>query len=88
MKPIGSDRMSERTTLMCWPVRDTEPAVQSVIDTCADCHAAIWRALSSPPADRVLCMACARRAMAAERDAVVAAPTAAQLRDIERALKD
>ena len=49
---------SEPTTLMCYLVADGSPRVQSVIDSCAICGAGVWRALSSPQTDRVLCYKC------------------------------
>ncbi len=75
--------MVERV-ICCFRVADWEPNLQSVVDRCQTCDAAIWVALSSPRSSRKLCMQCAAAEIAADPDAIVAPPTKRQLADLKR----
>lgn len=73
--------------MACMRVEDWEPKVQSVVDRCVSCDAAIWVALSSPRniAHRI-CMQCFFRDYASEID-TIDPPTKRQLADLKRAPK-
>ena len=51
--------MKDQTVLVCRRCADADPPVQSVVDRCSKCGHAVWRALSSPPTDAVICLVCA-----------------------------
>ncbi len=76
--------MTDKRVLVCWRVADWEPQLQSVVDKCASCGAAIWVALSSPHRARKVCMQCGWRAFAAQ-DVKVEPITKRQLADIKKA---
>jgi len=82
--------MSEERVMLCYRVAEFEPTMQSVVDSCATCGAAIWLALSSPKADRLLCFPCAEREMASvpKSEIKVELPTDQQLADIKKAMME
>jgi len=75
--------MSEPLALVCKRIADGEPSVQSVVDKCGWCGAAVWRALSSPTADAIICMPCITE-QDPDHQKRAQPPTEAQLRDIAR----
>ena len=77
--------MDERI-MCCLRIADWEPNLQSVVDHCQTCGAAIWVALSSPRRiARKLCMQCGAREFAGQDDVKVEPPTKRQLADIRKA---
>jgi hypothetical protein len=75
----------EERILCCHRVADLDPNLQSVVDRCASCGAAIWVALSSPRRiTRRICMQCAAREFAQDPDAKIEPITKRQLADIMR----
>jgi len=71
--------------LLCTRVADMPiPPTLSVIKHCGQCGERIWVAHSSPPVDRMLCMACATQAMDVDPDVEVEPPSAQQVADLER----
>jgi hypothetical protein len=77
----------DQTVLICCRVADIDQPVTSSVDSCGECGKAVWRALSSPEVDLVLCMQCAeaqvRAAKAAGKSVVFEEITDAQRKDIE-----
>jgi hypothetical protein len=77
--------MADEHVMFCKRVADWEPNLQSVVDKCATCGAAIWVALSSPrKVDRRLCMQCGIAEFKGNPDAKVEPITKRQLADIRR----
>lgn len=74
-------------TLVCHRVADGTPKAQSVVDRCGCCDAAVWRALSSPEAEGILCLSCAAAEAQRQRHVEIEPPTAEQLRDMKTQLK-
>ena len=80
--------MPEKSTLMCWRISEVDvPLTQAVVDSCATCDAAVWRSLSSPEVDRVLCIACGYAEFKDEPNANLMRPTGEQLADMKQALE-
>jgi hypothetical protein len=50
--------MRDESVLICQRVDVGDPSVHSAVDACATCGNPVWRALSSPPADRIICLTC------------------------------
>jgi hypothetical protein len=76
----------EERILMCFRCTDIEPRAFSVVDTCARCGVAVWRALTSPECDAVICMPCARAEF--DENCTIEPPTPEQWAEVRRALKD
>jgi len=74
------------TPLVCYRIADLRfPRVDSDLDHCAICHAAVWRALSSPAGTTVWCWQCALPLIDGFKEKgepVEAVVTEAQLADI------
>jgi hypothetical protein len=79
----------EKSVLVCCRVADIDPPVTSTVDSCGECGKAVWRALSSPEVDLVLCMQCGeaqiRAAQAAGKPVVFGGLTAEQRKEIKDA---
>jgi hypothetical protein len=68
--------------LVCSRCSESEPKVESFVDTCRHCKQAVWRAYSSPPVETVLCIDCGLRQMKKEGAEVqIQPPTEEQLED-------
>jgi formylmethanofuran dehydrogenase subunit E len=73
----------EEKILICFRTIDRPlPAVESVKDSCAHCGESVWRALSSPPADMVICFKCLLAIQAEVKVICVELPTPMQFKDI------
>jgi hypothetical protein len=61
-----------------------EALCPAFIDTCCICGMAVWHAESSPPADDVVCMQCAKDVI--EPGSHLEPPTAEQVKAIKKAI--
>lgn len=69
----------DSTILVCLRIEQSEPRVHSAVDHCCLCGNAVWRALSAPATDHVICMKCV------PPNAQFAPLTSEQIRDIMEA---
>jgi ribosomal protein S27AE len=80
--------MADERVMFCQRVADWDPNLQSVVDKCSTCGAAIWVALSSPRrVDRLICMQCGVAEFKGDPDVKVEPITKRQLADIRRSRK-
>lgn len=70
----------EERVLVCFRVSDLIPELPSDVVVCQQCGENVWRALSSPSADKVLCTRC----LEIDPDDQIAPPTEGQVADIIR----
>jgi hypothetical protein len=59
----------DQTVLICCRVAEIDPPVNSTVDSCSTCGKAVWRALSSPEVDLILCMQCGEAQIGAAKAA-------------------
>jgi hypothetical protein len=78
----------EERVLVCCRVADIVPPVASTVESCGKCGKAVWRALSSPEVDLIICMQCAEAQIRADQDAgkaiEIEGPTDEQRKDIKK----
>jgi hypothetical protein len=77
--------MRPKEVLICHRVADVEPLVASTVDECNFCHAAVWRAVSSPNVGLIMCSACLTHQ--APNGATIGPLSRAQITDIEKYFK-
>jgi hypothetical protein len=87
MTEIEAVVSDEKNVLVCCRVADIDPPVASTVECCGNCGKAVWRALSSPDTDMILCIQCGyaqiRAAKAAGKPVMFEGPTAEQLQEIK-----
>jgi hypothetical protein len=81
-------KAEDQTVLVCCRVADIDPPVTSSVDSCGECGKPVWRALSSPEADLILCMQCCeteiRAAQAAGKKIEFGGLTDEQRKEVEK----
>lgn len=77
--------MTEHRRLICFRCVDVDPKAYSVVDKCALCGHAVWRALSSPDGPECICVPCFMQEYTP--DAEVEGPTEEQVADVKRFLR-
>jgi hypothetical protein len=72
--------------IICYPVAIAlKPKLPSELRNCSVCGRAVWRAISSPPEPKTLCLPCAIKVVNEAAEPVeIKGPTLEQLEDIRQ----